>query len=165
MEYYVGIVEAEIMEDVDPAEVEEAMGGAEAPLRIELGGVLRERTVGPNFGCRNCNKLICSTRSSDQCSRTMNARVTIENAKIEARAHMTKLDMEGQKEKQLWGRRKTGEEPPLTEVHCKKVKIARQHPEATEACQEAGEGELQILHQNGEEEAKDTILYLSLIHI
>merc|ERR1711894_591151 len=70
------------------------------------------------------------------------------------------MEAMGQKEKQLWGRRKTGEEPPLTEVHCKKVKIAKQHPEAMDASQEAGKGELQILHQNGEEEAKDTILYM-----
>ena len=48
MEYYVGIVEAEIKKEVDPREVEKAMGGAEAPLKIELGGVLRERPgVGP----------------------------------------------------------------------------------------------------------------------
>merc|ERR1712218_481182 len=108
------------MREVDPREIEKAMGGAEAPLKIELGGVLRERTVGSNFGCRNCNKLICSNRSSDQCSRAMTARVTIENAKLEARAHMEQLDMEGQKEKQLWGKGRTGEEPPLTEVHCKR---------------------------------------------
>ena len=144
---------------MDPREVEKAMGGAEAPLKIELGGVLRERVVGQNFGCRNCNKLVCSARSSDQCNRAKNARVTTENAKQEARVHMEQFEMEGQKEKPLWGRGKSGEEPPLTEVRCKRVKIAKRNLEPTGEGNEGGEGEL-VLHQNGTEEAKDTILYM-----
>merc|ERR1712015_316920 len=94
-----------------------------------------------------------ASRFSPSCSRVMNGRVTIENAKLQARAHMEWLEMEERREKQLWGKRRAGKEPPLTEIHCKKVKIAKRHPEPEKTNAGEEEGEL-TLYQNGKEEAK-----------
>ena len=101
--------------------------------------------------------MLCSTRSTDQCFRVTNAKVTAENTKQEAKDYLKQMQMGGHSEKPLWGGRRPGEEPPLHEVRCKKVRIAKPQPGLAGEADEEGE---QTPDQNGHEEAKNTILYM-----
>ena len=136
----------------------EAMGGnstgKEAPLKIELGGVLRDRFVGQARGCRNCNRMQCDYGSNDLCYNAKKTKATLHEAKQEAKAHMRRLNVAGPNGNPLWGKAKLEAVPPIVELKGQSVRIAKLVNQG--GLEGTGEG---VTVKNGAEEANDTILY------
>ena len=133
----------------------EAMGGKDAPLKIDFVGVTRDRVIGQTRGCRSCNHTLCDYGSNDLCYRAKNVRAMPQSARKEARAHMRMLNVAGLKWYPLWGGVRPEDDLPIIELKWQMLRIAKLLEK--EVLEDAEEGD-QV--ENGTEEAKDTILYV-----
>ena len=140
---YNGQIERQVLPEVDPEEVKQAMGGDETPFCVDLGGVLTERTLGGKYGCRPCNRLWCGQGGGMNCFRVLNKRVTKKEREEDAKKDRERLNVrDTHPRKALWGRIDEAEEEPVKHLRVKNIKIAKQANQ-----------------ENGVEEAVNTIVY------